>query len=133
MKKLFLTFFALTALVVTFASCSKDAESIEPKLGDIVFSKNPCHVGDTVTATVKYLTPGQYIGFSKNMSSYKNLPCTKYLDQVDGNSNTEPSVTFVVELSAGKYDVVYTGQIEKYAGEQLWGNKLMSKGTIIVE
>lgn len=130
-KNLFLALIMLVGLFAT-TSCEKEAEPIAPVLGEITFDKNPCYPGDTVKATVTYAKAGKYFTFSKRLSSFKNLPAEKIIDEYAGVSTIEPFVRFIVKDEPNTYIVSYSGQLEWLAGQNLWGEVLNTKGTLVV-
>lgn len=129
-------FFAAAIAIMTiaaFVSCDKEEVAVEPTLGEIVFDKNPCHAGDTVVAKVTYQTKGKYCTFSDKLTTFDGLPTNNILFKYNGTGADEPFCTFVVADTIGTFTVKFKGQMEYFAGKNLWGSVKNTRGTLKVE
>lgn len=133
MKKILFSAILAIMTIIVVTSCEKEATPIEPTLGEIVFDKNPCHPGDTVVAKVTYQTPGKYCTFSKELSSFTGLPTKSIIFTYNGTGEAEPFCTFIVVDCKGVFNVKFKGQMEYFAGKNLWGSVKNATGTLRVE
>lgn len=136
-------FFALiTTAALMAVSCEKEKVTVEPVLGDIVFSQanddniivTSCHPGDILKATVKYIKDGEYFAFRKSSSSFPgitNIADTVYTTFM-GYAGAEPYITFKVKDVGGNFKIEFIGQVDRQAGSQINGNQLRTSGTITI-
>ena len=117
--------FLLMASPLFFTNCSNDPtmDAVPPSFKEVVISPAKPHMGDTVTATVKFMSKGKNwykMEYKWTLSRYQQEPQYNVKGQGTTIDITEPTFTFVVPDTLGMYTLrVNPGTV---SASSLFGN-----------